>query len=281
MAHLVSTEELAGLIGTPGLVIFDASFYLPTEGHDAAALYRQAHIPGALFFDIDAISDHATDLPHMLPSPGAFAAAVGALGVSNASKIVVYDQKGLFSAARVWWMFQVFGHGKVKILDGGLPKWQIEGRAVSNEAPAPVQTQRFIPTYHARLVRGAGDMLDNLIQADELVLDARAASRYAGEAPEPRAGVRAGHIPGAISLPFGELLNPDGTMKAPAALRARFAAAGVEDQMKVVTSCGSGVTACVLTLGMAQAGLPMGAVYDGSWSEWGAREDLEIATGHG
>ncbi len=278
MEPLVSTEWLAATLGAPDLVVFDATKYLPNEGRDGAAEFRDAHIPGARYFDIDAIADPDTDLPHMVPSPGRFARMLGALGVGNDTRVVFYDQKGLASAARGWWMMGLFGHDRAAVLDGGLPKWRREGRAVEAGDPPPATPATFRPDLRAGRLRGIGDMLANVGSGAELVLDARAAGRFAGTAPEPRAGMRSGHIPGAHSLPYTELLAEDRTMLPADALRARFAQAGADGTRPVVTSCGTGVTAAILTLGMVRAGLPAGALYDGSWTEWGGRPDTPIET---
>lgn len=275
---LVSTAWLAEHLGTPGLVVFDATKYLPNEPKDAVAEFHAAHIPGARFFDIDAIADADTDLPHMVPTPGRFARLIGALGVSNDSQVVFYDQKGLFSAARGWWMLGLFGHDRVAVLDGGLPKWIAEGRPVQTGAAAPAPQAVFRPDFRATRLRGIGDMLANLATPHELVLDARAAGRFTAQIPEPRPGMRSGHIPGAANLPFTELLAADQTLLPPVVLRDRLAEAGVDGSRPVVTSCGSGISACILTLAMVQAGLPPGAVYDGSWSEWGSRADTPLET---
>jgi thiosulfate/3-mercaptopyruvate sulfurtransferase len=276
MESLVSTEWLAEALGANDLVVFDATMYLPNENRDGRAEYRAAHIPGARYFDIDVVADQDTDLPHMAPAPGRFAALMRAFGVSNATRVVFYDQKGLFSAARGWWLMGLFGHDRAAVLDGGLPKWTREGRPVeSGDPPAPAAAA-FRPDFRPTRMRGIGDMLANVGAQAELVLDARATGRFAGTTPEPRAGMRSGHIPGARNLPYTELLAADQTMLPPDALRDRLTAAGVDGSRPVVTSCGSGVTACVLTLAMTRAGLPPGAVYDGSWTEWGGRADTPI-----
>jgi thiosulfate/3-mercaptopyruvate sulfurtransferase len=278
MGPLVSTGWLAAELGKPDLVVFDATKYLPNEDKDGLAEFRRIRIRGARYFDIDQIADPDTDLPHMVPTPGRFAKLLGALGVSNASRIVFYDQKGLASAARGWWLMGLFGHDAAAVLDGGLPKWQREGHPVEAGEPAAPQPANYRPDYRAARLRGIGDVLNNVKTAAELVLDARAAGRFTGEVAEPRAGMRSGHIPGSASLPYTDLLNADGTFRSADAVRARLAQAGVDGSRPVVTSCGSGVTACILTLGLRIAGLPEGAVYDGSWTEWGGRSDTPVAT---
>jgi thiosulfate/3-mercaptopyruvate sulfurtransferase len=283
MDALVTTDWLAGELGKPDLVVFDATKYLPTEPKDGRAVFRAAHIPGARYFDIDEVADPDTDLPHMVPSPGRFAKLMSTLGVGDRSRVVFYDQKGLASAARGWWLMGLFGHDTAAVLDGGLPKWLREGRATeTGDASVAAPTSSgvtFRPDYRATRLRGVGDMLGNVATRAELVLDARAAGRFTGATPEPRAGMRSGHIPGSASLPYTDLLNADGTFLPPEALRARFAAAGADGTRPLVTSCGSGVTACILTLGLRLAGLPEGAVYDGSWTEWGGRADTPVNTG--
>ncbi|MDE8349326.1 MAG: 3-mercaptopyruvate sulfurtransferase [Acidocella sp.] len=274
MKVLISTQDLAAKLGDPALVVFDASYYLPNENTDANALFNAAHIPKAQFFDIDQIADQTSGLPHMLPTADNFATMVGALGVSNHSMIVVYDQRGLFSAARVWWMFRVFGHQNVAVLDGGLPTWLAENRPVTSEVSKPVP-QTFKASMAPHMVRNWQDILENIATKTAIVLDARAAGRFSGAVPEPRSGMRSGHIPGAKSLPFSEMLEA-GKLRSAESLRTIFAAAGVDGEKPVIASCGSGVTAAVLVLGMVIANLPEATIYDGSWSEWGGRTDLPV-----
>ena len=281
MGPLVTTDWLAAELGKPDLVVFDATKYLPNEPKDGVAEFRRAHIPGARYFDIDRIADTDTDLPHMVPTPGRFAKLMGELGVANTSRIVFYDQKGLASAARGWWLMGLFGHDAAAVLDGGLPKWQRENRPVEAGDPSSPSSTIYRPDYRAARLRGVGDIIGNVETQAELVLDARAAGRFTGETPEPRAGMRSGHIPGSASLPYTDLLNADGTFRSPEAIRDRFAQAGVTAGRPVVTSCGSGVTACILTLGLRLAGLPEGSVYDGSWTEWGGRSDTPVETKQG
>ena len=276
MGPLVTTEWLAGELGAADLVVFDATQYLPNENRDGKAEFLTAHLPGARYFDIDEVADTDTDLPHMVPTPGRFAKLMAAMGISNTTRVVFYDQKGLASAARGWWLMGLFGHDNAAVLDGGLPKWVREGRSVEAGAAAVPAPGVFKPDYRATRLRGVGDIIANVTSQAELVVDARAAGRFTGATPEPRAGMRSGHMPGAANLPYTDLLNADGTFKPVADLRARFAAAGVDGARPVVTSCGSGVTACILTMGLRLAGLPEGAVYDGSWTEWGGRADTAV-----
>lgn len=272
---LISTEDLAGLLKEPELRLVDGSWFM--DGRDARAAWRESHIPGAVFFDIDAVSDTTSTLPHMLPTPEAFARVVGDLGIAETDHIVVYDQQGVHSAARVWWTFRVMGALQVQVLDGGLPKWRAEGRPLKSGGAA-VTPALFQARRRPALVRDFQQVGLELEVGDQ-VLDARSAARFNGEAPEPRAGLKSGHIPGARNLPFGEVLNPDGTMKSPEALAPVFAAAGIDPSRPVTTTCGSGVTAAILALALARLGQDTAAVYDGSWAEWGSRSDAEVVTG--
>lgn len=276
MDPLVSTEWLAAHLHEPGLLVFDATYYLPTENRDAAAEFQHAHIPGARFFSIDEVADPGTDLPHMVPSPARFERLMGAMGLSNTSRAVFYDQKGVNSAPRGWWLLGLFGHDQAAVLDGGLPKWVREGRATESGTPPAPAPSVFQASFHAARLRGIGDMLAP--DPGRVVLDARAPGRFHGTAPEPRPGLPSGHMPGSRNLPAASLLAADGTMLPPEQLRTLFAAAGADGSKPVVTSCGSGITATVLALGLRRAGLPDAAVYDGSWTEWASRPDTPKET---
>ena len=275
MHDLVSTEWLAGALGAPDLMLFDATKYLPNEPFDGLTKYREAHIPGARFFDIDVVADPDTTLPHMAPTAGRFARLMGEMGISNTTRVIFYDQKGLQSSARGWWLMKLFGHEKAAVLDGGLPKWLAEGRATESGDAKPAVPSSYTPDFRADLVKGIGDVKRIIAGGSALILDARAKGRFDGTAPEPRPGLPSGHMPGAKSVPFNELLNADFTMKDAAALRARFAAAGADGSKPIVTSCGTGVTACILALGLKQAGLGDAAIYDGSWTEWAGRPETQ------
>jgi thiosulfate/3-mercaptopyruvate sulfurtransferase len=273
---LVPTGWLAERLGRPGLVVVDGSTYLPTSGRDPAAEHAAGHIPGAVFFDVEATSDPATSLPHMLPAPEAFAARIGSLGIGDGDQVVVYDGSGInLSAARVWWMFRVMGHERVSVLDGGIGKWRAEGRPVETgtvRRPAAAFTARLRPGA----VRDLPGMLAALRNGREQVVDMRSAGRFAGTEPEPRAGLRGGHMPGALNLPFHELVGPDGTMLPPEGLRRRIEAAGVDPARPVIATCGSGVSACALILALHLLGHDSAALYDGAWTEWGGRPDTPV-----
>jgi thiosulfate/3-mercaptopyruvate sulfurtransferase len=276
---LVSTEWLAGNIDRADVRVFDASFTLPGVTPTAQDHYAQRHIPGALFFDIDGISDHANPLPHMLPSDADFARMVGALGIGNDRHIILYDIAGYGSAPRAWWMLRAFGHRKVAILNGGLPKWLAENRPVTTLVPKPTPVT-FAAKLDRAFVREKTQMLANLADHRAQVIDARPAARFAGTAPEPRPGLRSGHIPGSHSLPSDQLGDPKTRMFLPATeIEKRFLAAGLHKDQPIITSCGSGVTASALAFGLHLIGWPEAAVYDGSWSEWGLPGDTPVETG--
>ncbi len=275
---LVSTEWLADHLGAPDVRVLDGTYRLPGQGGDPKADYERAHIPGARFFDIDEIADTTSPLPHMLPPAEKFVSRVRAMGVGDGHRIVVYDQDGLFSAARVWWMFRVFGVSDVAVLDGGLRKWIAEGRPVEDMPPAP-RDRHFTARKDSSLVRDVTQVAAALKLGEAQIVDARSPSRFRGEEPEPRPGLRSGHIPGAKNVHYATLLAPDGTLKPVTETRRIFEAAGIDLSQPIVTSCGSGVTAAILALALERLGHRKWSVYDGSWSEWGAYPDLAIETG--
>ncbi len=276
--HLVSTDWLERNLEAPDLRILDASWHLPDSGRDARAEFAEAHIPGAQFFDIDDISDHASALPHMAPPVEKFISRVRGLGVGDGHRVVVYDSVGLFSAARVWWLFRHFNKENVAVLDGGLPKWRAENRPLSDRVSVG-RDRHFTARRDARLVRDVTEVAASAKLGDAQIIDARSPARFRGEAPEPRPGLRAGHIPGSRNVHYASLLHPDGTMKPEAELRAVFEEAGVDPDGPAITTCGSGVTAAIVSLALERLGNRRHALYDGSWSEWGAYPDLKVEQG--
>jgi thiosulfate/3-mercaptopyruvate sulfurtransferase len=274
---LVTTEWLAASLGAPGLVVLDGSFYLPAMKRDAAAEYLAGHIPGAIRFDIDEIADHSTDLPHMLPSPEEFAVAAGKLGIGDQDTIVAYDGHGMFSSPRVWFTFRLFGADKVFILEGGLPKWKAEGRALET-GPVTHQPKAFAARKRGDVVASLARVQQALASHSAQIVDARSPERFRGEAPEPRAGVRSGRMPGSYNVPSNSVVK-DGLLLPPDELRQAFAAGGIDLDKPTITSCGSGVSAAILWLALDTIGREPAALYDGSWSEWGARDDLPVAIG--
>jgi thiosulfate/3-mercaptopyruvate sulfurtransferase len=278
MNPLVTTEWLAAELGKTDIRVIDATLFLAQHGRDARAEFESAHIPGAVFFDIDEVSDTTSPLPHMLPPPEKFASRMQALGLGDGSRIIVYDNSPLRSAARVWWMLTLFGAHEVAILDGGFAKWVAEGRATESGKPI-VRHRHFTVWADKSLVRDSKQMTENLRAKTEQVVDARSAGRFAGTDPEPRAGLRSGHIPGSKNLPYDQLFNEDGTYKHPEAIKAAFDASGVDFSKPVVATCGSGVTSAVLAFAATLIGHPKMAIYDGSWSEWGASATNPVVTG--
>jgi thiosulfate/3-mercaptopyruvate sulfurtransferase len=273
---LVSTEWLADHLRDPDLRVIDASWYLPSMGRDAKAEYNEGHIPNARFFDLDEISDSRSSLPHMAPPPEKFMSRLRAMGVGDGHQVVIYDGMGIFSAPRVWWTFRLMGKQDVAVLDGGLPKWRTEGREI-DDMPPVIRDRHMTTQRQNHLVKD----VTQVAHASKLhlaeIIDARPAARFRGEAPEPRAGLRSGHIPNSKNLPYSDLLNPDGTMKSVDALRAAFA--GIDLAKPAITTCGSGVTAAILSLALERIGHQNHALYDGSWAEWGMYDDLDVAKG--
>tara|TARA_R110002051_G_scaffold1008_9_gene5024 strand:+ start:4126 stop:4992 length:867 start_codon:yes stop_codon:yes gene_type:complete len=275
---LVSTDWLAAHIKDPDLRIIDASWYMPDANRDAAAEYAAQHIPGARFFDIDDISDHRSELAHMVPPVEKFMSRLRAMGVGDGHQVVVYDGSGLFSAARVWWLFRLMGKSDVAVLDGGLPKWKSEGRALS-DLPPVVRDRHMTVSRQNQLVRDVTQVARAAKLGDHTIIDARSPARFKGDAAEPRSGLRSGHIPKSRNVFFSDLLNDNGTMRTVAEIREIMDRAGADLTKPVITTCGSGVTAAILCLALERIGKTDHSLYDGSWSEWGMYADLPIATG--
>jgi len=275
---LVSTEWLHAHLKDPDLRILDGSYYLPQMGRDPRAEYDAAHVPNARFFDIDDVADHGSDLPHMVPPVEKFMSRMRAMGVGDGHQVVVYDGMGLFSAARVWWLFKLMGQNNIAVLDGGLPKWQAEGRPVE-DLPPVIRDRHMTVRRQNHMVKDVTQVSAASKLGDYEIIDARSPGRFRGEEPEPRAGLRPGHIPGSKNVCFKDLLNADQTMKNPVEIRQIFEAAGVDFNKPVITTCGSGVTAAVLSLGLERIGKTDHSLYDGSWSEWGMFPTVPVATG--
>ena len=276
---IVDTDWLASHLHTPGVIVLDGSWHLPTAGRDPKAEYLESHIPGAVFFDIDDLSDDTTSLPHMLPQAVKFSSRMKKMGIGDGMKVVIYDTAGLFSAARVWWTFRVMGHDDVAVLDGGFPKWKAEGRPLEDGAPIRRFERHFTPRRNAQLLRDINDIKEILETKSAQLVDARSVGRFEGRDPEPRPNVKGGHIPGSRNVPSSSLIKADGTLKSRADLLDIFTKAGIDPALPVVTTCGSGVTAAILSLALAIVGQTHAAVYDGSWAEWGSTEGLPVATG--
>ena len=275
---LVSTDWLSSRLSDPEIRILDATWYLPNVDRDAKAEYDQSHIPNARFFDIDEVSDHRSDLPHMVPPVEKFMSKVRKLGVGDGHQIVIYDSHGLFSAARVWWLFKVMGQKNVAVLDGGLPKWLREGRTVDSSSPL-IRDRHMFVKYQDEMVKDVTQVSSASKLGDFEILDARSAGRFRGEEPEPRPGLRAGHIPGSKNIFYGDLLNEDGTLKSHDELVEHFKAKAVNLDKPVITSCGSGVTAAIINLALDCIGKTDHALYDGSWTEWGMYPTVPVETG--
>ncbi len=278
MTPLVSTEWLAGELGKTDIRVIDASLFLPAHNRNGRAEFEAAHIPGAVFFDIEEISDLTSPLPFMLPPPEKFASRMQALGLGDGSRTIVYDNSPLKSAARAWWMLTMFGAHEVAILDGGFAKWQAEGRAVESGKPI-VRHRHFTIWADDSMVRDQSQMIENLRIKTEQIVDARSPARFAGSEPEPRADLRAGHMPGARNLPYDRLFNDDGTYRSASEIKALFEDAGIDLARPLVATCGSGITAAVLAFGAALAGTPKTSIYDGAWSEWGQSPTNPVVTG--
>jgi thiosulfate/3-mercaptopyruvate sulfurtransferase len=275
--NFVTTDWLAENLGAPDLAVIDASWHLPPTGRNGAAEFRESHIPGAVFFNIDVIADIGSGLPHMLPDAKMLADELGALGVGDGMRCVVYDALGLFAAARVWWTLRAYGVADVKILGGGLPKWLHEGRPIETGEAHP-QPKTFTPRLNGGFLASVDDVKRALSSGSAQVVDARPADRFEGRAPDPRAGLRSGHMPGGKNVPFVEIVE-HGHLKADEALAAAFSAHGVDLSRPIITTCGSGVTAAILALAVEELGGKFAGLYDGSWAEWGGRDDCPVATG--